>query len=348
VPAVESRLRHEIAEQPDVVADLLVGQRDAIAAIAGELREHPPALVVTVARGTSDNAARYAQFLFGWMLGLPVALATPSLVTLYGTPPNHRDALVLGISQSGASPDIVAVMEDANRQGATTVAITNEPSSPLATAARRVIDLGARPERAVAATKTYTASLAAVASLVTAIAGDRTRRRELDRVPERMRAQLDREERVADALDIAAPWDRSAVIGRGANYGTAFEIALKVKELTGIAAEPYSPADLLHGPVAVAGPRYPVVAVAPTGPTRASVVDAVAEARRRGSPAIVIADDMVGAEGAEAHLPLVATPDWLSPVVAVVPGQLLAAGLAERRGLDVDRPFGLSKVTRTT
>jgi glutamine---fructose-6-phosphate transaminase (isomerizing) len=204
----------------------------------------------------------------------------------------------------------------------------------MAQAAQHVIELGTGPERSVAATKTYTASLAAVAALAAALTGDAHLNAELQAAPDAVAAQLER------PVDVDVDWERCAVIGRGANYGTAFEAALKIKELTGIAAEPYSPPDRMHGPIAVLGPDHGLLAFAPPGPTAAGVVEAVDEARRRGAPAIVAAP--------KADLDLVPMPDWLSPLGAVIPAQRLAAALAERRGTEIDRPFGLQKVTRTT
>jgi glucosamine--fructose-6-phosphate aminotransferase (isomerizing) len=329
-----SLLREEIAEQPAVLERLLEAQAGAIEALADGLRARPPRFGLIAARGSSDNVARYAQHALGRLCRIPVALATPSLHTLYGTPPRLDGALVIGISQSGASPDVNAVVEDGAEQGQVTVAITNEPGSPMARAAEHVIELGTGPERSVAATKTYTASVAAVAALAAALAGASNLRDELRAAPAAVAAQLER------PVEVGLDWERCAVIGRGANYATAFEAALKIKELTGIAAEPYSPPDLLHGPVAVLGPGHGLLAFAPPGPAAEGVHSAVGEARRRGAPA------MVAAPGAD--LDLVPMPEWLSPLGAVIPAQLLAAGLAERRGIDVDRPFGLSKVTRTT
>src|SRR5262249_55620631 len=194
-------------------------------------------------------------------------LATPSLHTLYHAPPRYTDGLVIGISQSGESPDIVAVVEDAASQGCVTVAVTNDPDSPLARVASHVLALHAGEERSVAATKTYTASLAVLAALVIGIIGDRERRAELQAMPEAVGRQLVLN--VDHAVDVAAGWERLAVIGRGADYGTAFEAALKLKELTRIVAEPASPADFLHGPIAVVGEGFPVLGIAPAGPTAA-------------------------------------------------------------------------------
>jgi glutamine---fructose-6-phosphate transaminase (isomerizing) len=331
-----SLLRDEIAEQPAVLARLLDEQSAAIGELAAGLPDIRFALIA--ARGSSDNVARYAQHALGHLCRIPVALATPSLHTLYGTPPRLDGALVIGISQSGASPDVTAVVADAAEQGQVTVAITNERDSPMARAARHVIELGTGPERSVAATKTYTASLGAVAALAAALAGAPRLRAELHEAPGAVAAQL--EQPVDQAAELAAAWERCAVVGRGANYATAFESALKIKELTGIAAEPYSPPDLMHGPIAVLGPAHSLLAFAPPGPTAPGVLELVAEAQRRGAPALVAAPGEL--------LPLVPMPDWLSPLGAVIPAQLLAAEIAERRGVEVDRPFGLSKVTRTT
>ena len=331
-----SILRDEIAEQPAVLERLLGARHDAIASLSSAR----PRFALIAARGSSDNVARYAQHVLGRLCGIPVGLATPSLYTLYDHPPRLDGALVIGISQSGASPDVTAVVRNAADQGQATLAITNDAGSPMARAAGHVIALETGEERSVAATKTYTASLAAVAALAAAINGDARLTAELRAAPAAVAGQL--EEPVERAVEIAEPWQRCAVVGRGANYATAFEAALKVKELTRIAAEPYSPPDLMHGPVAVLGPEHGVLAFAPPGPTAHDVVAAVEEAGRRGAPSIVAAADDAAA------MRLVPMPEWLSPLGAAIAAQQLAAGLAERRGIEVDRPFGLSKITRTT
>ena len=337
-----SLARAEIAQQPDVVARLLDRERIALDALAAEVRRRAPRYAVLAARGTSDNAARYAQHVLGRILRLPVVLATPSLHTLYEAPPRYPDAVVIGISQSGASPDIVSVVAEGTKQGALTAAITNAPSSPLAGAAQHVIDLGAGEERSVAATKTYTASVAAIAALVAS--GDAALTADVERLPEALAAQLELTGDAAAAVRAAADWDRLTVVGRGAHYATAFEAALKIRELAGIVAEPYSPADLLHGPIAAVGPRQPLLAIAPAGPTEESMREVVAAARERGARVAAIGHDRALGDPC---LELVDIPEWLGPVVAIVPAQLLAVGLAEERGVDVDAPFGLSKITLT-
>jgi glutamine---fructose-6-phosphate transaminase (isomerizing) len=337
-----SRARAEIAEQPEVVARLLDRQRSAIDALAADMRRREPRYAVLAARGTSDNAARYAQHVLGRILSLPVVLATPSLHTLYDAPPGYDEAVVIGVSQSGESPDIVSVVTDAANQGALTAAITNAPSSPLAGAAEHVIDLSAGEERSVAATKTYSASLAAIAAL--AASGDATLTSEVEGLPAALAGQLALSGDAAHAVRAAADWDRLTVVGRGAHYATAFEAALKIRELAGIVAEPYSPADLLHGPIAAVTADQPLLAIAPAGPTEQSMREVVAAARERGAHVTAIGHDR---SLGDPFLELVDVPEWLGPVVAIVPAQLLAVGLAEQRGIDVDAPFGLSKITLT-
>jgi glucosamine--fructose-6-phosphate aminotransferase (isomerizing) len=343
-----SLVREEIAEQPAAVARVLADAGGAIAAAAEEVRRRSPRYAVIAARGSSDNAARYAQHVLGRLCGLPVALATPSLHTVYDAPLRYTDGLVLGISQSGASPDVIAVLAAARAQGCVTVAITNDPGSPMAAVATHVIPLQAGVEASVAATKTYTTSLAAVAALAAAIAADEPRRRELAGVADAMERQLSRTAGIDRAAQATAAWRRLAVIGRGANYATAFEAALKIKELAAVAAEPASPADFLHGPVAMLGPGFPVLAVLPSARGGEAVRDVLAAAQGRGADITVIAGDDYAPAPGERQLSVEPGPEWLSPLCAVVPAQLLAVGAAERRGVDVDRPAGLQKVTRTT
>jgi glucosamine--fructose-6-phosphate aminotransferase (isomerizing) len=347
VSPAESIVRAEIAEQPAAVARVVADADGAIAAAAKEIARRRPRYAVIAARGSSDNAARYAQHVLGRLCGLPVALAAPSLHTVYGAPMRYTDGVVLGISQSGASPDVVAVLAAAHAQGCVTVALTNDAGSAMAEAATHVIPLQAGVEASVAATKTYTTSLAAVAALAAAIAGDRERRRELAAAPAALARQLERTDGLDDGAATAAGWQRLAVIGRGANYATAFEAALKIKELAGVAAEPASPADFLHGPVAMLDPGFPVLAILPTAPTGAAVRDVLAAAHGREADITVLAGDDYAPAPGERVLAVEQVPEWLSPICAVVPAQLLAVGAAERRGLDVDRPVGLQKVTRT-
>jgi glucosamine--fructose-6-phosphate aminotransferase (isomerizing) len=342
-----SILRQEIHEQPEAAARFLERERHSVERLGAKLRGRFD-YVLVAARGSSDNAARYAQYLFGVHNRLPVALATPSLFTLYAAPPRLGNALVLAISQSGQSPDIVAVLEHGRSQGRPAVAITNVADSPLAAAADDVIPLHAGPERATAATKTYTNSLCALASLSLALAGDGPGMAELGGLPERMRLTLEGAAPPLRRVERYRYMDRCAVLGRGFNYATTYEIALKVKELTRTVAEPYSSADFRHGPIALAGEGFPAIVIATRGMVFDDMRSLVDELRRRGCDLIVISDDEELLGPAHLGLPLpVGMPEWLSPMVAVLPGQLFSLGLAEAKGFDADRPAGITKVTET-
>lgn len=254
----------------------------------------------------------------------------------------------MGISQSGRSPDIIAVIEEGRRQGRPTLVVTNEPKSPLAQAADHVINLQAGPERAVAATKTYTTSLAALALVSCALAPDKAMLAQLEKLPALMQQALDSLGPRLARVERYRYMDRCAVLGRGFNYATAFEISLKVKELTRTVAEPYSSADFLHGPVAMVQGGFPVMVVAPTGQVLEDMRALVQRLIQSQAERIIISDDADLLTQAHLALPLPAgTPEWLSPAVAVLPGQLFGLALAQARGLSPDKPEGITKVTET-
>jgi glutamine---fructose-6-phosphate transaminase (isomerizing) len=344
---VTSRLEHEIGEQPEVAARLL----DRMLPLVGDLRDHLTSRgaeqVLLVARGSSDNAARYAQYLWPARAGVTVTLATPSLTTVYGRRPDVSRQAVVAVSQSGRSPDVVSVVEQARDAGRPTLAVTNDASSPLAEAAELVVDLGAGPERSVAATKTYTASLLAIAVLSGVWADDPSDPGQLHRVPAALGEAVTRATGVEQAAALVAGADRAVSVGRGLNLSTAHETALKITELTGSLVAPFSPADLMHGPVAAVGPSVPALLVAPEEAATASVLEAVPELRRRGAPVVLLGGPETP-DVLRVGLPAAADlPGWLSPLTAVVLGQLVAWRAAELRGVDVDRPGDLSKVTLT-
>ena len=353
-------LRDEILEQPTVAAWLLGPGRapiDAIAdAISGRIASRELDTIVIAARGTSDHAAVYAQYLFGARLRLPVALATPSLTSLYGVELRLDRALVIGISQSGRSPDIVGAVAAARRQGAPTIAITNDPLSELAEVAEHVIDLGAGEERAVAATKTYTAELLSVALLVAAIEtrlgpGQTAADPEpaLASVPAAIEAALATETQAEAVARYLARHDRLVVVGRGFEYATARELALKLKELAQVAADPYSAADFLHGPLALVSAGFPLVAIAPSGPTAADLDSLLDRLGELDVDRIILSDRPEAvARGSIGILLPAALPEWLRPITTIVPGQLLAMHLAIARGLDPETPRWIRKVTLTS
>ncbi len=342
-------LRGEILEQPEVARRLLDAAGADLDPIREQLRKRRPAFAVLAARGTSDNAALYAQYLFAIRNGLIAALATPSTITLYGGRPRMADALVLGISQSGRSPDIVAVLDEARRQGAMTVSMTNDPDSPLGKAADHVIDLRAGPEIATAATKTYTAELLAVALLSTVLdEASPAEQSELQRVPELMTAALTTEDDARNIAGDRAGADRCIVLGRGYGYATAREWALKLTELTQVAALPFSAADFEHGPLALAEPGLNILAVARSGPSLDAQLTLLTRLRREHQARLLVISDSATARNIDRGLALPAeVPEWLSPLIEIVPAQLYAYHLTVARGLDPERPRTIKKVTRT-
>jgi glucosamine--fructose-6-phosphate aminotransferase (isomerizing) len=336
----------ELREQPAALERFLAAESVQAPSIVRDLFRDDVRYLLIASRGSSSNVARYAQYLFGTVNRLPVAFATPSLYTVYDSPPELGPAAVIGISQSGASPDVVAVLSEARKQRRPTLAITNDPRSPLALEADAVLPLHAGEERAVAATKTYTNSIAAVALLSTV--GDPQRLLELHQAPDQVREQIDRSLAAASGLDSYREVEGGSVVARGVNYGTAFEVALKIRELSGAQFEAFSSADLLHGPIAAVKPGRPAIVIAPAGRTLTSMRGAVDKVRERGSELLAISDDPEFLREADVAFELIpGVPEWLSPLLTVVPGQAAAVRLATLRGVDVDRPAGLTKITLT-
>lgn len=342
-------LSTEIHEQAAAARRQLDEDPRSIAAITTAVRSRDLDTVVIAARGTSDHAAIYAQYAFGIRHRLTVALAAPSIVSVYGVEPRFERSLVIGISQSGASPDVVGVIAAARRQGAPTIAITNDPSSSLARAAEHLIDLRAGPELAIAATKTYTTSLLAIARLSAAIGDDAAAAAELEAVPDAIEEALAGEPEVASVAGELAAVERCVVLGRGYEYATAREWALKLKELAQVFADPYSAADFQHGPVALVEPGVPVLAIVPEGPTAAGMIELIGVLRRdRGAEVIVLSDSATGRSlGSRSIAMPGGVPEWLRPIVSIVPAQLFAYHLTRAKGLDPERPRYLRKVTLT-
>lgn len=342
-------LLSEIQEQPERLSKLLASQKRTAAGIAKALLPRDIQFVFLAARGTSDNAARYAGYLWGAMNGLPVALATPSLFTYYKRPPRLKNALVIGISQSGQSPDIVSVLEEGRRQGCPTLAVTNAPDSPLASAGDFVLDIQAGPELAVAASKTYTAELMALAMLCTAMLSSESQWKELARIPSWARASLKQDQVISQIAQRYRYMRQCVVLGRGYNYATAFEWALKLKELTYVAAEAYSSADFRHGPIAMVERGYPVLAVAAGGKVFDSMLRMLGQLRKDFLAELVVISNMKKALSL-AHVPIqipVEVPEWLSPLVSIMPAQLFSYHLTLAKGFDPDQPRMIHKVTET-
>jgi glutamine---fructose-6-phosphate transaminase (isomerizing) len=342
-------MQSEIFEQPELLFHLLQSQRETVEIIATAIRKHNIRYVFLAARGTSDNAGRYANYLWGAQNQLPLALATPSLFTYYNRPPKMDGALVVGVSQSGQSPDIVSVIEEGRRQGCLTLSITNAPDSPLARAADLILDVQAGDEKSIAATKSYTTELMAIAMLSVALADDKTHWRELRKVSGWTEKVLKQNAPIAHMVERYRYIRQCVVLGRGFNYCTAFEWALKLKELTYTVAEPYSSADFQHGPIAIVEGGFPVLAVAPRG----KVFDTMLEmlGRLRGdqlAELVVISDDKRALSLAQSPIQLPdGVPEWLTPIVSIVPAQLFAYHLTRAKGLNPEKPRTIGKVTET-
>jgi glucosamine--fructose-6-phosphate aminotransferase (isomerizing) len=350
---MSSGMRADIADIPAVVERVLGSDDGAYDSAAQAMERRRPRWVSIAARGTSDHVAVYAQYLLEAYLGLPTGLALPSVTTVYEAPIDWRGGLLIAISQSGESPDVRSVVEAAREGGALTIAITNEPTSPLAASAEYVLDCRAGSERAVPATKTYVGCLAAVARLVASVRPASDLAGALPRVPDML----------AETIELADGWlsagrgsglvaemaraERALIVSRGYNLATALEVALKLKEGCGLFAAGYSSADVMHGPMVLAMPDVPMLAVRPDGPMGAAVDEALAAARSRGAHPWIVG----GGELAADETTLVISgdlPESLTPLAYVLPGQLLTDQLAATLGRSPDAPIGLTKVTRTT
>jgi glucosamine--fructose-6-phosphate aminotransferase (isomerizing) len=342
-------LHSEILEQPACLERLLTSQHKNVEQIARAIRAKDVHFAFLAARGTSDNAGRYANYLWGAMNGLPLALATPSLFTYYQQPPKLKNALVVGVSQSGQSPDIVSVLQEGKRQGNLTLAITNETDSPLTESADFVLDIEAGQELAVAATKTYTTELMAIAMLSAALAEESDRWAELEQVASWVNKALEQDEAVRELAQRYRYMQQCVVLGRGFNYATAFEWALKLKELTYVEAEPYSSADFQHGPVAMVVRGFPVMAVAPTGKVFDSMMTLLKHLQTDLLAELVVISNATEALAlAKSPVKIPAdVPEWLSPLVSIVPAQLFSFHLTIAKGYDADQPRTISKVTET-
>lgn len=347
-----SGMAADIAEQPEVLAGLLGRPAGAIAEVAAEVAARRPRHVIFTARGTSDHAALYGAYLTEIRLGVPAGLASPSAITVYGARPDLRDCLVIGVSQSGESPDLREVVRVAREQRALTLAVTNAPGSPLAQAAQLHLDIAAGPERAVAATKTYTAELLTLLILIESVrAGGGglppDERAALARLPELARRTLDD----ATAVEVASRYrfaNQVVATGRGYAYPTAREAALKLMETSYLPALAFSGADLLHGPLAMADPDVPVVAIVGAGPGGAAMREVLARLGERRADLLVVGpSDVDSVGGTVRRLPTPGIDERHAALLDILPLQRLALALALARGEDPDAPRGLKKVTST-
>lgn len=347
-PIQSSHLYQEIHQQPEVIRNLIGTPQQAIKDLAAQIHSREIRQVVIAARGTSDNAARYAKYLLGAHNHLLVSLAAPSLFTLYNQPPDLTNTLILGISQSGKSPDIVSVLKEGSKQGALTAAMTNNPNSDLGNAADFVLALQAGEELSLAATKTYTAQLTCVALLSAALGSSPKLQQDLLDLPDQIERLFESESQVKTLVERYRYMTHCTIIGRGFNYASAFEFSLKLKELSYTIAEPYSGADFLHGPIALVDRGYPIFVLAPGSTMTEDTKTLIAKLKERQAEIIIFSDqeDLLAIADQKHALPG-DVPEWLSPITTIVPAQMFAMYLTDTRGLNVDSPRGLHKVTET-
>lgn len=338
-----SLMLREAAEAPEVVKRLIAANAGICSNLGARLRTVAPRFVVTCARGSSDSAATFAKYMIELSCGVVTASVGPSVSSIYGAKVAMRDALFLAISQSGQSPDLLALADMARADGALTVAIVNDPASPLAEACEVVVPLHAGPEKSVAATKTYLASLAAVLQIVAEWSADPALLQAAQGLPEGLLAGLTRDWRKAVAPLAAAR--NLYVVGRGVGYAAAQEIALKFKETCGLHAEAISAAELMHGPLALAGPDFPVLIVGQTDAALGSLKEMAAALSGRGVP-VVAAGPGSGWPGIV--LPVISgLHPYVQTISAVQGFYPLVEAIARARGRDPDRPPHLHKVTET-
>ena len=334
----------EIAEQPSVLDRILTRSTNDIADLVAHIKRADPKFVILAARGTSDHAALYAKYLLEIRLGLPCGLASPSTMTTFGARPNLKGVLFVGVSQSGGSPDLVESMTTARQCGALTLAVTNAPQSPLATAAELHLDVHAGPERAVAATKSYTAELLSLYLLVDALAGGNGAAAKS--LPHAVAATLVHASSIGQIAAAHTDTDRMVVSGRGYSYPTARETALKLMETSYMAASAFSGADLLHGPLAMVTSGSAVIAIVPDG-RGGQAMQPVLERLIDVSADLIVVGSARNVEGHSGVVLPAGLDEQISPIVEIVPLQVLARELAVARGYDPDRPRGLKKVTET-
>jgi glucosamine--fructose-6-phosphate aminotransferase (isomerizing) len=339
---VTSMMLKEAVSAAECVALQLSSDVERYADLGRKLRSTTFNTALTVARGSSDHAANYCAYLIMARMGRVVASLPMSLVTLYKSPLVTRDTLTIAISQSGQSPDVVEPIRYFRDGGATTVALVNDISSPLAHAAEWAMPLHAGKEQSVAATKSFITSLVAGARLVAQWQNDPELLQGLAALPDALRsaAQAD----WSPALEVLAPARNIMVVGRGISFPIALESALKFKETSALQAEAFSGAEIKHGPMALIEEGYPLLIFATRGPTQAGLVQLAGEMRNRGARVLLAAPADIAQR--DLTLPTAATPD-LDPIVAVQSFYVMAAQLAEARGMDPDRPRHLSKVTKT-
>jgi len=342
-----SRMMEEIREQPKALRRTFDAERDHAADFKKFISKRSIRLIVLVARGTSDNAALFGRYLLEITTGIPVSLCAPSVHTLYGARLDLRQALVIGISQSGEGTDINFVLKKVRSEGAYTVAVTNEAKSPMARIADETFSVRAGKQRSVAATKTYTGQLLVLYLLASAL-GSKISFDDISEIADHAREALHLAPEIQGMVERYRYMRQSAVVARGVNYANAFELSLKLMETCYVVAERFSSADFLHGPIAMIERDFPVILFAPPGKTLLG--QRVLIERLNGLRAETVAITSAGVRLREATRMIRVPgkiPEIFTPIPYIIPGQLFAAHLAEVKGFDPDRPRSLKIVTQT-
>lgn len=337
----------EIAEQPQAIERTIKREGPRIERFAAKIKERKLRLIVLVARGSSDNAAMFGRYLLEVETGIPVSLAAPAVHTLYRARLDLRDALVVGISQSGEGVDINLVLENAKKCGALTLGITNSADSTMTQIVDETFLIHAGRERSVAATKTYTGQMLVLHLLARALGRSR-RGAEIERIPELAHASLALQPHVEEMVERYAYVNHCVVVGRGLNYANAYEFAIKLMETCYVVAERFSSADFLHGPIAMVERGFPAFLFAPPGPTMKGMKELLAKLNELGAETVVISSEAGVLKSAHRAIRIPRRmPEVLTPIPYVIPAQMFAALLAAAKGLSPDRPRSLQKVTRT-
>jgi|YelNatPaOPRAMG01_1025707.scaffolds.fasta_scaffold10578_3 glucosamine--fructose-6-phosphate aminotransferase (isomerizing) len=341
-------MRLEILEQPDWMDYVIEAEQEKVFALADAIRDRDIRYVLIAARGTSDNAATYAKYLFEILTGMPVALAAPSVFTLYDAHLNLSNTLAMGISQSGQATDVVQVLSAARSAGALTACLTNNADSPITRVSDHSLLCHAGEERSVAATKTYTTALALVAMLVGHLSGNRNIMDGLKTISDKMRQVLKMEEKISRSMERFRYMEECAVLARGINLATAQEAALKMTETSYVVARPFSGADFLHGPVAMLHEGFPCFLYAPNDQSYSFMLELALRIREAGGEMVITAESKeIGKLGTQFMQLPVSCNEYLTPILYILPAQLMAYHLAKIRGEDPDSPRGLTKITQT-
>lgn len=343
-----SWMLEEIHQQPEAVKLALDAEMESVVRLSKVMHEREINHILIAARGTSDHAATYAKYLIEIICGVPVTLAAPSVFTMYNCSMKLNHTLAIGISQSGQSEDVVQALVSARTGGALTACITNEPNSPITQASEYVILCHSGVEKSVAATKTYTCSLALVSLLTAVFSNSAVILEELSSISDKMQTCLEIDSEVSRLVERYRYMQECAVLARGINLSTALETALKITETSYLVSRPFSGADFLHGPIAMITTGFPVFVFAPTGKAFNTMYELSETLNSRGAELIIVSENQSILSLAQTSVEIpVNVHEYVSPLVYILFGQLWACHLAISRGMDPDHPRGLNKVTNT-